>query len=94
MTQPEPSPDEMTPERAQAVARLLFILTPVSFLLAWALSAVQGADTRTCLIISVVGMLMCLAAALLFKLRGVAAKSDAVWIQTILAIVVALTKRR
>ena len=94
MTEPGLPPDEMTPEKAQAVARLLFILTPVSFVLCWVLAAVQGADMRTCLIISAAGALMCFAAALLFKLRGAAATSDAVWIQVILNIVMALTRRR
>lgn len=90
----EPSPDELTPEKAQAIARSLFIMTPVSFVLCWVLAAVQGADTRTSLIISLAGMLMCLAAALLFKLRGTKAASDAVWIQMLLGILNALAKRR
>ena len=90
----EAPPDEMTPEKAERIARALFIMTPVSFVLCWALSAVQGADTRTCLIVSIAGMLICLAAALLFKLRGSKAASDAVWIQTLLNIVAALTRRR
>ena len=88
------SQQEMTPERARAVARSLFIWTPFSFPLAWVLSAVQGADTRTCLIISIAGTLMCLGAALLFHLRGTSAPSDAVWIKTILGVLAALAKRR
>ena len=95
MSEPSPEPsDEMTPERAQAIARLLFIWTPFCFPLAWALAAVQGADMRTCLIISVAGTLMCLAAALLFKLRGTKAASDAAWIQMLLGIINALGRRR
>jgi hypothetical protein len=83
---------EMTPEQAQAVASALFKWTPFCFPLAWALTAVQGADTRTCLIVSVAGTLMCLCAALLFKLRGNAAVSDAAWIQTILNVLSGLKR--
>jgi hypothetical protein len=75
---------EMTPEQAARVARILFILTPFAFPFCWLLTAVQGADTRACLIVSVTGTLMCLGAALLFKLRGAAAPGDARWIHTIL----------
>lgn len=90
----QPPSDELTPERAQAIARSLFIMTPFSFVVCWVLAAVQGADTRTTLIISTAGTLMCLAAALLFKLRGSQAANDAVWIQAILNILVALSRRR
>lgn len=83
-----------TSEKAQQVARKLFVLTPFSFVLCWVLAAVQGADARICLIISTVGMIMCLCAALLFKLRGSKAASDVVWIQTLLAIIVSLVARR
>ncbi len=82
--QNEPDSTEMTPEKADRAARWLFVLTPFMFPLMWVIAAVQGADTRTCLIISIAGTLMCLCAALLFKLRGNAAVSDAAWIQTIL----------
>ncbi len=84
----------LTPERAQRAARALFVLTPFSFVLCWVLAAVQGADARICLIISTVGMIMCLCAALLFKLRGSKAARDAVWIQALLAIIVSLIARR
>lgn len=77
---------EMTPEKAARVARALFILTPLMFPSLWILTAVQGADTRACLIVSAAGTLMCLCAALLFKLRGTSAPSDAGWISAILRI--------
>lgn len=84
----------LTPERAQRAARALFVLTLVSFVLCWVLAAVRGADTRICLIVSTVGMIMCLSAAFLFKLRGSKAARDVVWIQTLLSIAVALFARR
>lgn len=84
----------LTPEKAERAANALFVLTPFSFVLCWVLAAVQGADTRICLIISTVGMFMCVCAALLFKLRGSKAARDVVWIQALLAIIVSLVARR
>ena len=88
MTEKPDDPDGLgfTPARAERAARSLFILTPFMFPLMWVIAAVQGADTRACLIVSIAGALMCLGAAILFKLRGAAAPGDAVWIQTILNI--------
>jgi hypothetical protein len=76
--------DEMTPEKAARVARALFIITPIMIPFLWILTAVQGADTRACLIVTAAGTLMCLCAALLFKLRGTSAPNDAQWIHAIL----------
>jgi hypothetical protein len=74
----------MAPEKADRAGRALFILTPFMFPFMWVITAIQGADTRVCMIVSIAGTLMCFGAALLYKLRGNAAVSDAAWIQTIL----------
>ncbi len=51
------------PETKAKVVRLLLILTPVTFALCWFLAAIQGAETRYCLLIAGVGAGMFLAAA-------------------------------
>jgi len=88
----EDDQSEMTSEQAARIARLLFIMTPISFPFLWLLAAVQGGDTRTCLVISVVGTLMCLGAALLFKLRGTAAPGDAQWIHALLRLLASIKR--
>lgn len=55
----------MTPEKADRAGRALFILTPFMFPFMWVITAIQGADTRACLIVSIAGTLMCFGAALL-----------------------------
>ncbi len=73
-----------TPEQRHRIAALLFKLSPLMFVLCYVLAAVQGARWQDSLLISVVGTLMCLGAAGLYKLRGSKSAGDLVWINIIL----------
>jgi hypothetical protein len=59
-----------TPELRKRVVRLLLLLSPGMFVLSYVLAAVQGADTRVCLIVAAAGFVMCLCFAALYWLRG------------------------
>lgn len=73
-----------TPERRQHVASLLLKLSPLIFVLCYALAAVQGARWQDSLLIAVVGTIMCLGAAGLYKLRGSKSSGDLFWLNIIL----------
>lgn len=73
-----------TPEQINATVRCLLIASPLMFVGTYLLAAVQGAKPRECLLIAAVGLIGCLGAAGLYKLRGSKMAGDAVWIQAIL----------
>ena len=80
--QEQGAPQQGAPERH--LAWLLLKLSPLAFVLCYVLAAVQGARWRDSLLIAVVGTLMCLGAAGLYKLRGSKAGSDMVWLNILL----------
>jgi hypothetical protein len=80
-------PQDDNPERFARAARALLYLSPFLFAFTYGLAAIQGADTRSCLIISGVGLAMCLGASLLYHLRGSKAGSDMAWIALILRLI-------
>ncbi len=83
--QPQATSEQQdTPERQQRIASLLLKLSPLMFVLCYVLAAVQGARWQDSLLIAVVGTLMCLGAAGLYKLRGSKSAGDMVWISIIL----------
>lgn len=73
-----------TPEQRQRIALLLLKLSPLMFVLCYLLSAVQGAKWQHSLLIAVVGTLMCLGAAGIYKLRGSKSADDLVWLNILL----------
>lgn len=73
-----------TPEQRQRVASLLLKLSPLMFVLCYVLAAVQGAEWQKSLLIAVVGTLMCLGAAGVYKLRGSKSADDLVWLNILL----------
>lgn len=73
-----------TPEQRQRVASLLLKLSPLMFVLCYVLAAVQGAKWQQSLLIAVVGTLMCLGAAGVYKLRGSKSADDLVWLNILL----------
>jgi len=73
-----------TPERRQRIAALLLKLSPLMFILCYVLAAVQGARPQDSLLIAVVGTIMCLGAAGLYKLLGSKSSGDVFWISIIL----------
>lgn len=72
------------PEQRQRVASLLLKLSPLMFVLCYVLAAVQGAKWQQSLLIAVVGTLMCLGAAGVYKLRGSKSADDLVWLNILL----------
>lgn len=78
------SEQQDTPERRQRVAALLLKLSPLMFVLCYVLAAIQGARWQDSLLIAVVGTIMCLGAAGLYKLRGSKSSGDLVWLNIIL----------
>ncbi len=77
----EPHP---TPVDYAKLVRTLIWISPFGGLLAFGLAAVQGADIWLCLLLAGIMVVGCLAAALLFHVRGAAAESDAKWIVALL----------
>lgn len=77
-----------TPEQRQRVASLLLKLSPLMFVLCYVLAAVQGAKWQQSLLIAVVGTLMCLGAAGVYKLRGSKSADDLVWLNILLRLFV------
>ncbi len=73
-----------TPERRQRVASLLLKLSPLMFALCYVLAALQGARWQDSLLIAVVGTIMCLGAAGLYKLRGSKSSGDLFWLNIVL----------
>lgn len=73
-----------TPELRLRVAALLLKLSPLMFALCYVLAAVQGARWQDSLLIAVVGTVMCLGSAGLYKLRGSRSGGDLVWINILL----------
>lgn len=78
------SEQQDTPEHRQRIAVLLLKLSPLMFVLCYVLSALQGAKWQHSLLIAVVGTLMCLGAAGIYKLRGSKSASDLVWLNILL----------
>ena len=76
------------PEQRQRVASLLLKLSPLMFVLCYVLAAVQGAKWQQSLLIAVVGTLMCLGAAGVYKLRGSKSADDLVWLNILLRLFV------
>lgn len=72
------------PEQRQRVASLLLKLSPLMFVLCYVLAVVQGAKWQQSLLIAVVGTLMCLGAAGVYKLRGSKSADDLVWLNILL----------
>ena len=72
------------PEQRQRVASLLLKLSPLMFVLCYVLAAVQGAKWQQSLLIAVVGTLMCLGAAGVYKLRGSKSADDLFWLNILL----------
>lgn len=79
-------PEKGSPEYYRRMARLLLVLSPVMFVMCYALAAAQGAEPKHSLLIAAVGTIGCLGASALVHLRGAKAGSDAVWIRLILAL--------
>lgn len=77
-----------TPEQRQRVASLLLKLSPLMFVLCYVLAAVQGAKWQQSLLIAVVGTLMCLGAAGVYKLRGSKSADDLFWLNILLRLFV------
>lgn len=78
----EPQPDDTL--RYKRASKALLVLSPFGAALAYGIAALQGAETRSCLIIAGTMFAMCLGASLLYGLRGSKANSDLVWINLIL----------
>ncbi len=78
------SQQQDTPEQRQRIAVLLLKLSPLMFVLCYVLAAVQGAKWQHSLLIAVVGALMCIGAAGIYKLRGSRSASDFVWLNILL----------
>lgn len=76
------------PEQRQRVASLLLKLSPLMFVLCYVLAAVQGAKWQQSLLIAVVGTLMCLGAAGVYKLRGSKSADDLFWLNILLRLFV------
>ncbi|MBN9594662.1 MAG: hypothetical protein J0G36_04840 [Afipia sp.] len=76
------------PEQRQRVASLLLKLSPLMFVLCYVLAVVQGAKWQQSLLIAVVGTLMCLGAAGVYKLRGSKSADDLVWLNILLRLFV------
>ena len=76
------------PEQRQRVASLLLKLSPLMFVLCYVLAAVQGAKWQQSLLIAVVGKLMCLGAAGVYKLRGSKSADDLFWLNILLRLFV------
>ena len=76
------------PEQRQRVASLLLKLSPLMFVLCYVLAAEQGAKWQQSLLIAVVGTLMCLGAAGVYKLRGSKSADDLVWLNILLRLFV------
>lgn len=68
------------PEYRRRVVRACLWVSPVGFLLAAFLGALQGASPAVCLLMGGVLALGCLGAAGLFHLRGSASARDAMWV--------------
>lgn len=84
----EQQPDN--PQRWTKIAKTYLVLSPFGAALAYGLAALQGADTRTSVIISGAAFLLCLGWSLLYFVRGSSAESDMGWINAILRL---LTRR-
>jgi hypothetical protein len=82
---PNLSPD--SPEFAAKAAKAWLVLSPFGTALAYGLAAIQGADTRTCLIIAGAMLLLCLFFSGLYYLRGSKATGDLGWINMILRLI-------
>ncbi len=78
------SEQQGTPQRRQRIAALLLKLSPLMFVLCYLLAAVQGARWQDSLLIAVVGTIMCLGAAGLYKLRGSKSAGDLLWVNILL----------
>jgi hypothetical protein len=91
MSEGEPTPFGATYDPKHM--RLLLIMAPFGFVLAYVLAWVQGAETWICLLLGAVLAVGCLAAAGVYRLRGSAAANDAEWVRIILAIVSAFGRR-
>ncbi len=76
------------PEQRQRFASLLLKLSPLMFVLCYVLAAVQGAKWQQSLLIAVVGTLMCLGAAGVYKLRGSKSADDLFWLNILLRLFV------
>jgi hypothetical protein len=76
------------PEQRQRVASLLLKLSRLMFVLCYVLAAVQGAKWQQSLLIAVVGTLMCLGAAGVYKLRGSKSADDLFWLNILLRLFV------
>lgn len=63
------------------------MISPFAAAFAYGLAAIQGADTRSCLIIAGAMFAMCLVWALLHALRGSKAVGDMGWINLILRLI-------
>lgn len=73
-----------TPEARQRVAALLLKISPLMFVFCYVLAAVQGARWQHSLLIAVVGTVMCLGWAGLYKLRGSKWAGDLFWLNILL----------
>ena len=80
-TRPSPLGSEYQPK----LFRVLLVMTPVMFVLCYALSWIQNAEPWICLLISGVGTAGVLVAAVLYRLRGTKAASDGGVIMVILS---------
>jgi hypothetical protein len=85
---PDPRPDADSPEVRARVVRMLLILSPFMFVFCLLFSRWQGAEWIHCLLIAVVGVGMCLAAAGAYAARGSKSLQDAAWLALILRILV------
>lgn len=83
--QPNASSEQKdTPEQRQRIAMLLLRLSSLMFVLCYLLAAMQGAKWQHSLLIAIVGTLMCLGAAGVYKLRGSKSADDLVWLNILL----------
>ena len=75
---------EMTPERQARLVRVLLVISPFGAAFAYGLAAIQRAEPAMRAMMAGIMFVGCLAAALLFHLRGAKAGSDSGWIALIL----------